>query len=46
MSYLGLVKKIMNGELSDNELIQELDSSNIVVIQHVLLKLGEKKYKK
>lgn len=39
MSYLSLAKRIMNDELSHEELIENLDTPNVVVLQQVMLKL-------
>ena len=39
VSYLSLAKRIMNDELSNEELIENLETPNIVVLQHVMLKL-------
>ncbi|NFI55033.1 hypothetical protein FDA48_01320 [Clostridium botulinum] len=39
MSYLSLAKRIMNDELSDEELIKNLETPNVLVLQHVMLKL-------
>ena len=42
MSYLTLTKRIMHNELSNAELIECLEISNVPVIQHTILKLIEK----
>ncbi|NFS28753.1 hypothetical protein FDF12_09855 [Clostridium botulinum] len=39
MSYLSLAKRIINDELSDEELIKNLETPNVLVLQHVMLKL-------
>ena len=39
VSYLSLAKRIMNDELSNEELIENLETPNVVVLQHVMLKL-------
>ncbi len=44
-SYLGLTKKIMRNELTEKELIECLDISNVMVIQQTLLKIVSKNIK-
>ncbi|WP_432665078.1 hypothetical protein R9X47_02290 [Wukongibacter baidiensis] len=39
MSYLSLSKRIMNDELSNEELIENLETPNVIVLQQVMLKL-------
>lgn len=39
MSYLSLSKRIMNNELSNEELIENLETPNVIVLQQVMLKL-------
>ena len=43
MSYLSLTKRIMQNELSEQELIECLSIPNVPVIQQTILKLIEKK---
>lgn len=43
MNYLSLTKKIMRDELTNEELIESLNSPNTPVIQQTILKLMEKK---
>ena len=43
MSYLTLVKSIMNDELTNEELIDCLSIPNVPVIQHTILKVIERK---
>ncbi|GKX29623.1 hypothetical protein SH1V18_21030 [Vallitalea longa] len=39
MSYLKLAKRIMNDELSSEELVKNLETPNVIVLQQVILKL-------
>lgn len=43
MSYVGLAKKIINNEVSDEELIECLKINNVAVLQQTILKLVERK---
>lgn len=43
VSYLGLAKKIMQDELTDEELIECLNIPNVPVLQQTILKLVEKR---
>lgn len=45
MSYLGLTKKIMQDELTEEELMDCLDILNIPVLQHTILKIAKNNYK-
>lgn len=42
MCYLALTKRIMQDELTNEELIECLDIPNVLVLQHTILKLMEK----
>ena len=43
MSYLALAKKIMNDELTNDELIECLSIPNVTVIQQTILKIIERR---